>query len=292
MSTLYIMVGIPGAGKDYYIEHNKKDTDIVLSSDGIRAELGDVNDQSQNELVFSMLYERLEENLKAGNDVWFNATNINIKNRSRAVNMGKQYKYNLVAVVIAVPVEKAIEQDSKRDRTVGEAVIWKFVHRFEMPFREEGFNEVRIIGDNAPLNEAEIQAKMKATEQTSKWHKENVYEHCVAVDRLFNYNNKQKYVFYHDIGKIYTQTWDEEKKCYHFYDHANVGAYYLITHPIDGVIDLEGIFLVNYHMLLKKDKDRTQKNFDKWRRFLGQEKFDLLMSFADADSAGAIREGE
>lgn len=79
MSTLYIMVGIPGAGKDYYIEHTKKDTDIVLSSDGIRAELGDVNDQSQNELVFSMLYERLEENLKAGNDVWFNATNINIK---------------------------------------------------------------------------------------------------------------------------------------------------------------------------------------------------------------------
>ena len=49
MSKLYIMIGIPASGKDWYIEHHKKDGDVVLSSDAIRAEFGDVNDQSQNQ---------------------------------------------------------------------------------------------------------------------------------------------------------------------------------------------------------------------------------------------------
>ena len=39
MSNLYIMVGLPGSGKDFYINNNKKATDVVLSSDGIREEL-------------------------------------------------------------------------------------------------------------------------------------------------------------------------------------------------------------------------------------------------------------
>ena len=40
----YIMIGLPGAGKDYFINSNKKENDIVVSSDKLREELfGDIN---------------------------------------------------------------------------------------------------------------------------------------------------------------------------------------------------------------------------------------------------------
>ena len=285
MSNLYIMVGLPGSGKDFYINNNKKDTDVVLSSDGIREELGDVNDQTQNELVFKLLYERLIENIKAGKDCWLNATNVTIKNRARGIEIGKKYGCNIIAVVMAVPVDVCIEQDKQRDRTVGEEVIQKFVSRFQIPIYGEGFNDIIVVGNNEPLDMARACIMMRNTEQTSKWHKENVYEHACMVNGLFNYNSRQMYVFFHDIGKVFTQTKDENG--YHFKTHENVGAYYLLTHPIYGEVDLDGIFLVNYHMILHRQP--SEKSIRMYKRLFGVEKFAMLEAFAKADEEGVIK---
>ena len=286
MAIFRMMVGLPGSGKDYYISQNKKDTDVVLSSDGIRAELGDVNDQSQNEKVFGILYDRMRQAIADGKDIWFNATNVTIKNRKQALDMVRNRNYEVVAVVIATPVEKCIAQDKQRDRNVGEEVIQKFVSRFQMPVYGEGFTDIIVVGNNEPLDMVKACIMMRNTEQTSKWHKENVYEHACMVNDLFNYNSRQMYVFFHDIGKVFTQTKDE--KGYHFKTHENVGAYYLLTHPIYGEVDLDGIFLVNYHMLMKRDcKPET---LAKYKRLFGDEKFELLMRFCKADEEGTIRE--
>ena len=287
MSNLYIMVGLPGSGKDFYINNNKKDADVVLSSDGIREELGDVNDQTQNELVFKLLYERLIENIKAGKDCWLNATNVTIKNRAQGIEIGKKYGCNIIAVVMAVPVDVCIEQDKKRDRNVGVEVIKKFAYRFQIPFYEEGFNEIRIIGGALPIDKEYISERMKATEQTSMWHKEDVLEHSQMVERLFNCNNNdiKDYVFYHDIGKIFTQTHDE--KGYHFYNHENVGTYYLLWHTINGNRSLEGLFLVNYHMILHRQP--SEKSIRKYKKLFGEEKFAMLEAFAKADAEGVIK---
>ena len=50
----YIMIGLPGSGKDYFINFNKKENDVVVSSDKLREELfGDVNDQTHNNEIFN-----------------------------------------------------------------------------------------------------------------------------------------------------------------------------------------------------------------------------------------------
>ena len=155
MSTVRIMVGLPGSGKDFYMGLNKKPDDIVISSDDIRAELGDVNDQTKNKLVFKIFYDRYAQALKTGKDIWVNATNVSVKNRSRAIHMAKKYNYTTSAIVLTVPMKTCIERDKTRDRTVGEDVIEKFYSRFEPVSFEEGFDN--IINIQPDLTEYELE---------------------------------------------------------------------------------------------------------------------------------------
>ena len=65
-----MMCGLPGAGKSTYCNQFKDKKDyIIVSSDSIRAELGDINDQSKNNEVFKILYERIKGALKNGFNV-------------------------------------------------------------------------------------------------------------------------------------------------------------------------------------------------------------------------------
>ena len=144
MPKIRIMVGVPGSGKDYFIDHYKEHDDVVVSSDGIREELGDVNDQSKNKLVFTIFYERIEQAMKDGKNVWVNATNVTKVNREKSIALGKQYGYEIQALVMNTSVDLCIKNDAARDRTVGESVIHKFERRFEMPTIDEGFNKIWI----------------------------------------------------------------------------------------------------------------------------------------------------
>ena len=146
MSRLNIMVGVPASGKDWFIDHHRADDDLVLSSDGIRAEMGDVNDQTHNKQVFSILYERMEKALADGEkDIWFNATNVTVKDRSRALALGKQYGAEICAYVMLTPENQCIENENLRDRRVGAEVIRKFSNRFTLPAYDEGFSKIYVV---------------------------------------------------------------------------------------------------------------------------------------------------
>ena len=84
MGNLYVVIGLPGAGKDYWIEHNKSKDDIVVSSDAIREEIfGDANNQDHNGEVFDIMFNRTRKALVNGKNVFYNATNINRKRSIR-----------------------------------------------------------------------------------------------------------------------------------------------------------------------------------------------------------------
>ena len=59
-----MLVGIPGSGKSTWAENNKDIVnEVIQSSDELRKELGDINDQSKNEEVFNILHKRIKEDL-------------------------------------------------------------------------------------------------------------------------------------------------------------------------------------------------------------------------------------
>ena len=62
MNKLTLLIGIPGSGKTTYANKNKKENEIILSSDTIRQELfGNESSQQDNELVFNTLYSKERE---------------------------------------------------------------------------------------------------------------------------------------------------------------------------------------------------------------------------------------
>ena len=142
MSRLYVMVGLPGAGKDYFINKNKEENDVVISSDDIRAELGDVNDQSRNVEVFATMYERINKALAEGKTVWANATFLIPRYRKTVIKCGLDNNAEIYAIYVKSSVERCIANQALRDRKVPTEVIKKMNNRLTPPKMEEGFNGV------------------------------------------------------------------------------------------------------------------------------------------------------
>ncbi len=64
MVKFYLLVGLPASGKSTIAKEIAKSEDaVIVSSDEIRREFGNVNDQSQNEKVFEEVEKRLKQNI-------------------------------------------------------------------------------------------------------------------------------------------------------------------------------------------------------------------------------------
>lgn len=138
MSTIYLMVGVPGSGKSTLAEkYSKRYNAKILSSDAIRAEMGDENDQSKNWLVFKKLYNRARKALEEDKNIIIDATNVDRKTRNNVFKNFEGYSFRKVAIVKNIPLEIAKERNLKRERQVPEEVIEKFYKKFQMPSLEE-----------------------------------------------------------------------------------------------------------------------------------------------------------
>ncbi len=146
MVSLIVLVGIPGCGKSTYAQSLKNEDTIVLSSDLIRKELfNDEQNQGKNTLVFDTLFDRAVENLRKGRNVVIDATNIIKNDRAKLLDNFKDLNILRKAIVIHTPIEICIERDLNRTRNVGEEVILRMANDFEMPTKEEGFDEISVV---------------------------------------------------------------------------------------------------------------------------------------------------
>lgn len=235
----YIMIGLPGSGKDYFINSNKKENDVIVSSDELREELfGDVNDQTHNNEIFNEMFKRTVVALRNGQNVYYNATNIN---RKRRINLIKEIK-NAVkrtvafyAIVIATPYEKCLENNNERDRKVPEDVIKRMLFNYQPPAYQEGFNYIKFIR-NYPFNIYLLLKKSQNISHCNPHHRLTIGDHMIkSAEYIRNYCHENNlsfdyYMFYiciaaefHDIGKPITQI-RKDGVC-HYYNHQNVGAY-------------------------------------------------------------------
>lgn len=144
---LIFLVGPPACGKSTYAKRTfQNDHTIILSSDGIRKELfGDENIQTENEAVFSTLYERMRKSLKEQKDVVIDATNINKQTRKYVFDALGNTPAEKIAIVIDTPKEICHKLNKGRRRVVPDYVIDKYFDIFEMPTFEEGFDKIEKI---------------------------------------------------------------------------------------------------------------------------------------------------
>lgn len=140
MKTLYVAIGIPGAGKTTKM---KELNALWVSSDAIRGELfGDENDQSNPVKVFAILNARIRKALKRGDDVIYDATNVSTKSRKQIFKDHAEAADKMVAYFIDTPLEEAIRRNSTRDRIVPNEVIERMYNNLNPPTLDEGFDEI------------------------------------------------------------------------------------------------------------------------------------------------------
>lgn len=301
MPNLIIMVGLPGSGKSWHANElvRRGEADGVISSDKIREELlGDENDQSANDKVFKIFYERANKLLSEGKNVVLDATNVTLKSRRRIFAEIK-VPCTKICYIIATPIQECIKQDSERERSVGEEAIRKFERSFQCPQYFEGFDKiygVETYGVHLMSSIGWIQ-KMKGFDQKNPHHRYDLLEHSKILANEIKKKTGSDLLWnagiFHDIGKLYTQTFDDNGIA-HYYNHAEVGTYFLLTHS-NGVkgsiaqdcgfnfdILLELLFYVNYHMLAHNIK--TEKAEKKYKKLFGEDLYNKLMLFAKCDN--------
>ena len=145
MGNLYIMIGLPGSGKDTIakkIQAVDRLKNVVLSSDDIRIELFGWEDQSKNGQVFEEMNKRCKEYLSKGFNVIYNATNLNKKRRMALINEMKKYA-NINAILCLCPIGTIFERNLLRfERHIPEDKLLQMFRTMDIPMKYEGYNNI------------------------------------------------------------------------------------------------------------------------------------------------------
>lgn len=255
--TLYIMCGLSGSGKSTIATQiaNENPNTVIVSSDEIREELtGNYENQEHNEEVFKIFHHRIRKNLENKKNVIADATNLTMKSRRAIIMKVHDSNVRKICVIIPKPFERCKEDNLHREHPVPGFVLDKQIRKFQIPFKEEGLDEIiihNLLNDYEPNDIPD----MRGFDQKNPHHTMDLFEHCKYVSRLFS----TKYAYparfrigalYHELGKLSTQTFDENGIA-HYYQHHCYGSYQYMTamYHIDSDVVLDTCFLINYHMM-------------------------------------------
>lgn len=150
-TRLYIPVGIPGCGKSTFAERLGLASypGKILSSDAIRAEMGDVNDQTNNEEVFRRFHGRINWYLgQNGVDVYADATNLDSRSRQTLRDIAGRYDFVTSHVILFNNLHQALARNAQRERRVPDEVMGRMLMKWERASREvytEFYDSVTVI---------------------------------------------------------------------------------------------------------------------------------------------------
>lgn len=251
-----MMVGLPGSGKSTIaktIQRSVPNT-VIHSSDDLRGELfGNVNDQSKNNELFIELHKRIKNDLSAGRNVIFDATNLNKKRRASFLGELKYIDCFKQCVLVMVPYEICLQRNEARfERRVLDDVIKRMYMKFQPPYYSEGFDAISIefyfnIKDSFEKYDIDklfrSESWFMTFDQENSHHQLPLGEHCRKTSEYFedligkeeDIKERERLVcvfnaaLIHDVGKPFTKTrtnakGEDDGEC-HYYQHHCVGAY-------------------------------------------------------------------
>lgn len=312
-----MMVGLPGSGKTYWAEKYLVQQGYVrFGSDDIREEMGDINDQSKNALVFDILHERVIDALKDGKNTVMDATNLSRKRRISFLKKLEGIDCIKHCIITMLPYEDCILADQKRERSVGETVINKMIRNFETPSIMEGFDKVELSfrRDASKYDLTKLKKMWLNYDQENKHHTLTLGEHMnqtrAYVERevvkkgiLINEGKCLELLLaaaYHDcmkpICKSFTNGKGEKVESATYYGHHNASAYEVINmlhttecYECERALELFDLLrislLINFHMKPYMDWKDSDKAMERDKEFLGDELFQELMILHAADRA-------
>lgn len=140
--NVYVMIGLPGAGKDTWIANNLPNTHKVVCRDDIRAELGlcsagekIVGTFQQENLVSNIFDQKLKEYARAGEDIVINNINLKKKYRMGYKRTLANFDVNWIYVIVEAP---DLETNKKRrEGQIPPEAFDRMVANYEPPTPDE-----------------------------------------------------------------------------------------------------------------------------------------------------------
>ena len=322
---LVVTVGLPSSGKtswvDDFIGENQGKAIDVISSDKIREEVfNDIEDQNHNSEVFDLMKRRTKESLSQGHVVIYEATNISSKRRRALLKELNKYYDKAICLFKYKRLIACQIDNEKRDREVPSNVIDRMYRNFEIPHKNEGFDEIIVdfdektnlyLGNKSKGGIGFLKDELLAIEtyddyksllcqlglnqcidmpQDSKWHTLSLSKHmyfCFRAVREYHWHDINLVIasMLHDISKPNVRTEDKDQKYAHYYGHENASAYDVIDILLRYVrIDIEDIleiaWLIGNHMKLKNNIDK-----DKFSNIIGYDNYLRLEALDNADNS-------
>lgn len=246
MATLNIIIGIPGSGKSNYAKkYLLTNNSVYLSSDDIRIELYDFEDQTHNDVVFETMKKRTLNALKEGKDVIYDATNLNKKRRSGIINEAHKLDAQIDAYLCCTPINIILERNITRaERQLPWDKLVQMIQSIEPPMYYEGFDNIYLI-DGGMYNDVYdynfLIKECSGYSQDNPHHYETLEEHIKAVTKkaedlgeILKLRNDAEILRqaarYHDFGKLYTKSFNDKKGHYVYYGHDKVSTYLYLCH--------------------------------------------------------------
>ena len=142
------MVGLPGSGKNYYIENNLPHLP-TLSRDDIRTEIGIPGEKPQGnkeeeDKVTQIFMERLRNYCETETSFIINNVNVRLRYRQDALREIVPYNAEIVYVYVDTPIETCKE---RRDGQIPEGVIDRMWGYEEMPSPKE-YDRLIVVRGN------------------------------------------------------------------------------------------------------------------------------------------------
>ena len=146
-NVLIVMCGLPASGKSTYSEWLAESGIFKrVCPDLIRKELyGDENIQGDGNKVFSIAHERIQVYGTFGDNVVFDATNIDRRTRIKLVEEMRPHFDIIICKYFSTPLYICKIRNEQRERQVPYEVLESMERRFRTPTVDEGFDLVEEI---------------------------------------------------------------------------------------------------------------------------------------------------
>ena len=287
-------MGYPGSGKSTYCNQFKDKQDyVVISSDSIRAELGDINDQSRNNEVFNILHERTKDALKNGFNVIQDSTNLSRKNRRHTLEQLKNINCEKVCILFATPYVQCLARNFARNRQVPEGAMVRMYKSFQTPWFSEGWDDIQIVwADYKELTGFEFDIyediqRWRKISHDNPHHRLSIGDHMITAYNHYicNYDVIEDHlkwaVLMHDCGKTdvrsYYNSYGLPCNTAHYYEHHHVSSYkalFYLRELCPDWTDKDVLYislLIGLHMKPYLSWKQSEKAKEKDRRLFGDD---------------------
>ena len=147
MADLFLMSGVPGAGKSTFLKNRvKKDTSVVISRDVIRFSIVKPEEDyfSHEDEVLTIFWEQINEALAADKNVFVDQTSLTPRARKWLLQHVEGYTYANI-VWIDEDLETCLKRNEMRRGTrayMPQDVIRRMYNQFIEPSLDEGFYRI------------------------------------------------------------------------------------------------------------------------------------------------------